>query len=176
MPISSGLLKQSSYIPKTTLFIGFAIIASAVFTRQMMDFTKSSIGKSGFAVMVGIAGIIFTLNFLVLIIKSRPVFLKFVLFLGILLLGVCLTWQMRILEERFHLWEFAILGWFAARDMIKRKRKIKGAILACLIVIAASILDELFQGILPYRYFDWRDIHFNNLGGLWGIILYYAQI
>jgi hypothetical protein len=42
---------------------------------------------------------------------------------------------------------------------------------ACVFCITVGILDEVFQGILPYRYFQWSDIMLNSLGGIWGVIL-----
>jgi len=83
-----------------------------------------------------------------------------------------LAWQIKIPEEKIHLLEFAVLGWFASRDLIATNKKTKGIILALLFTITIGILDEVFQGILPYRYFQWCDIGFNSAGGLWGIGLY----
>ena len=79
---------------------------------------------------------------------------------------------MKIPVEQIHIFEYAVLGWFATRDLIKVNKKIKGIILACLFTIIVGILDEAFQAVLPYRYYEIRDIVFNILGGTWGIILY----
>ena len=35
-------------------------------------------------------------------------------------------------------------------------------------------IDELYQGILPLRYFAWRDIVMNGLGGLLGLTIFWA--
>ena len=81
-------------------------------------------------------------------------------------------WQLKIPEEKIHLLEFAVLGWFASRDLVKNNRKVKGVIFALAFTLMVGVLDEVFQGILPYRYFQWCDIGFNSAGGVWGIILY----
>lgn len=117
--------------------------------------------------------VIFALSFLIsLAIKKRTIFLNILLFGIVLTIGMVLAWQIKIPEEKIHILEYAILGWFAGRDLIKTNKKIKGAILACIFCTIVGILDEIFQAILPYRVYDLRDIVFNSLGGAWGVILY----
>ena len=117
--------------------------------------------------------VIFALSFLISVaIKKRTIFLNILLFGIVLTIGMVLAWQIKIPEERIHILEYAILGWFAGRDLIKTNKKIKGAILACIFCTIVGILDEIFQAILPYRVYDLRDIVFNSLGGAWGLILY----
>ena len=81
-------------------------------------------------------------------------------------------YELKIPAERIHILEYGLLGWLAGRDLIKTNKKTKGSILACLMIGMVGILDEVFQAVLPYRYFDMRDIMFNSLGGSWGIVLY----
>lgn len=137
-----------------------------------MDFVKATIGEQGFVLLIGVVGIVFLLSFLILIIRKRSSFLKLLIFIAVLIVGMWLTWQLKIPEEKIHLLEFALLGWLVSRDLIKPGRKVKGAIFALAFTITVGILDEVFQGILPYRYFQWPDIGFNSTGGLWGVILY----
>jgi len=35
-------------------------------------------------------------------------------------------------------------------------------------------IDELYQGILPLRYFTWYDILLNGLGGLLGLTIFWG--
>lgn len=137
-----------------------------------MDFVKATIGEQGFILLVGVAGIVFLLSFLILIIRKGPSFLKLLIFIIVLIAGVWLAWQLKIPEEKIHILEFAVLGWLASRDLVKPGRKIKGIIFALAFTFTVGILDEVFQGILPYRYFQWCDIGFNWVGGLWGVGLY----
>ncbi len=123
-------------------------------------------------VLVGIAFVIFVVSFLNFIIKKRAKFLNILLFGTVLIAGAVVSWQIKILEEKMHILEYGILGWFAARDLMKANTKIKGSLLACLVCVMAGVLDEGFQKILPYRVFELRDIRMNILGGIWGVILY----
>jgi len=137
-----------------------------------MNFAKATIGEQGFIFLIGVVGVIFLVSFLILIIRKRSSFLKLLVFIAVLIVGMLLTWQLKIPEEKIHLLEFALLGWLASRDLIKPGRKVKGAIFALAFTLTVGVLDEVFQGILPYRYFQWCDIGFNSAGGLWGIALY----
>jgi len=137
-----------------------------------MDFVKAIIGEQGFVFLIGAVGVVFLLSFLILIIKKGSSFIKILIVIVVLIVGMWLTWQLKITEEKIHILEFALLGWLASRDLVKSNRKVRGIILALAFTITVGILDEVFQGILPYRYFQWSDIGLNSAGGFWGIGLY----
>jgi len=122
--------------------------------------------------LIGIIGIIFLLSFLILVVKNSSSIVRISIFTIVLIAGLWLAWQLKIPEEKIHILEFAVLGWFASRDLIITNKKAKGIVLALLFTITIGVLDEIFQGILPYRYFQWCDIAFNSTGGLWGVVLY----
>ena len=159
-------------ISKLTFGIGISIIVSASFARQIADFAKANLGEKGFTVLLEAIFVISVLSFLIFIIKKSSNFIKIIVFITVLTIGIVLAWQIKIAIEKIHILEYAILGWSAGRDLIKTNKKIKGAILACIFCIIVGILDERFQAILPYRVYDLRDIVFNSLGGAWGVILY----
>lgn len=137
-----------------------------------MDFVKIVVGEGGFLALMGGTGAVFLVSFLILIVRKRPSFLKLLIFIIVLIVGMWFCWQLKIPEEKIHLLEFAVLGWLASRDLVKPGRKAKGIIFALAFTFAIGILDEVFQGILPYRYFQWCDIGLNSAGGLWGVTLY----
>jgi len=60
----------------------------------------------------------------------------------------------------------------ASRDAFKNKRKIVAVGHVIIFTFFFGFLDEGFQAILPYRYYDLRDIVFNYLGALWGLMLF----
>lgn len=165
-----GVLMRLS---KLTGFIGLFIIISAAFMRQLMDFTKLYTGERGFIVLIGLLSLIGGLTFLIFALKAKPSLIRILGVITVLAIGLSLAWQIKIVVERIHILEYGFLGWFASRDLIRgRSKKLKGIILACLLATAVGIIDEVFQAILPYRFFDLRDILFNSLGGIWGIVLY----
>ena len=165
---------MTGYFPlsKLTLFFGLFIVISSAFMRQLMNFTKANIGDSGFAVLISSTLIISALAFLVFVIKKRLSRRRTFLLAGIVVAGLFLISKIEIAEEKIHLLEFAVLGWLALRDSFFIGKRFKGFILALVFTLTIGILDEGFQAILPYRYFQSWDILLNNLGGLWGIILF----
>ena len=80
--------------------------------------------------------------------------------------------------ELTHLPEYAILG-ILTQHAIKRGNEEKKEkanetyfyLRSALITGAIGTIDEVYQGILPSRYFTWYDIFLNCLGGLLGLTL-----
>ena len=159
-------------ISKFTLFLALFIIISASFTRQIMDFIKASIGGQGFLYLIATMAGILGLFFLICAIRNSYRLVKVLIFVVIWSIGLVLTWQIEIPEERIHILEYAVLGWFSVKDLNRKSKKVRASFLACVYCVIVGILDELFQAILPYRFFDWRDVIFNGAGGGWGITLY----
>lgn len=162
----------TSKLPRLTIALGTVIIISATFTKQLSDFIKANIGERGFLILVGIIIVVTGLSVFIFIIKGRPKFIRILLFAMALIIGIVLTWRIKIPVEKLHILEYAALGWIAGRDLIKENKKIKGILLAYAICMAVGVVDELFQKLLPYRYCDLRDVLFNSLGSSWGVILY----
>jgi len=140
--------------------------------RQLMNFAKSNIGEGGFSVLIGAILIISALAFLVFIIRNSLSFKTTFILVGIVAAGLALVSQIKIAEEKIHLLEFAVLGWLALRDAFVASKRIKGFLLALTFTLIIGVLDEVFQAILPYRYFQSWDIVLNSLGGAWGIVLF----
>lgn len=159
-------------ISKVTIFIGLFIVVSALFMRQLSDFLKVRIGEVGFIILIGLILAGAGLAFLVFTVRNYPGLVRSSVILVMLIGGLSFAWQLKIPLERIHIVEYGVLGWFAGRDLARREKKIKGVVLACIFVALVGVLDEAFQAVLPYRYFDLRDIGFNGLGGAWGIALY----
>lgn len=141
--------------------------------RQVSDFMRLRLGEQRFIALVGIVLIISGLFFLLFALKHRPNFINILVFTLVLIVGLALCWRIKIPIERVHILEYGILGWLAGRDLFGKKGNVRGIIFACAFAAFIGILDEAFQAILPYRYFDVRDIVFNGLGGVWGVSLYW---
>lgn len=65
-------------------------------------------------------------------------------------------------EEAFHLIEYGVMSVLCSREL--RRRSATGiAVTAAAITASIGICEELFQWVLPDRYFDFRDIGINAL-------------
>ena len=163
---------QHIKISKTTLLIMSLIIASSFFAQQLTAFLRRALGDMIFESLV----ILFIAMFAGLFIMYRRVWhahiIKFLLLVALVVLGLVSMNYIPITVERVHLIEFALLGWYATRDIIKKEAKTAGIIISCIFCVCIGILDEGIQGVLPYRVFEIRDIVLNVGGSIWGISLY----
>ena len=74
---------------------------------------------------------------------------------------------------RVHVIEYGILGYLALKDFRRKDTRIFKNIMRVLCFVALiSLLDEGFQWILPYRFFEMQDILTNMAGGFLGVIQY----
>ena len=159
-------------ISKTTIFLAIFIIASASFMRQIMNFVKIYTGELGSIFFINLLIVVPVFIFLLFLLKKTPSLIKTSLISLTLIAGAVFALRMRIPAEKVHILEYGILGWLAMRDLQRPDNVLKTALLAVLFCIFVGSLDEIFQWVLPYRYFDLRDIGFNGLGGAWGVLLY----
>lgn len=106
--------------------------------------------------------------------KNKPGLFRQSLFSVVLAAGLYAAWQAKVDVEKTHMLLFGLLGWYAHRDFWGR-RDVQGTMVAFLVVLCVSLLDEFFQALLPYRVFDWLDSIRNAIGGIWGLILYYIS-
>jgi len=158
--------EQNTRISFFTLFFALFIIASAAFMRQLTEYIKYWTGEKGFTFLIHLLFLFAVIVVLVFIRRARSFIRRFTIFL-LLCVGLYFTSQIKIAVERVHILEYAILEWLVIRDLAKtrRAREILKPSLFCAIV---GVIDEIFQAILPYRFFDFRDILFNCIGGIWG--------
>ena len=164
--------KEPFPLSKLSIILGLFIIISASFMRQLMDYVRYYIGNSGVNVLLGFIIGAAALTFLIFIIKTSPDQITTLVIIILLTIGFFLVWQIKIPEERIHILEYSILGWLVSRDIIGKNKTISNIIYVLLFIVMIGILDEGFQRILPYRYFECRDILLNSFGGIWGINLY----
>lgn len=164
-------MKPQINISRSTLAIGIFIILSASFMRQLLDLVQRFAGNNFNLFRDGIIFLI-GLVFLFFVIRKAPTRIRLFLLLAMFGAAIILLARMKLAIERIHIIEYGLLGYLAARDLLKAKRTLSGVIIACLFACSIGIIDELFQAILPYRYYDTRDIMFNSLGGLWGVGLF----
>lgn len=76
--------------------------------------------------------------------------------------------QTRLEVEKIHLLQYGVLGGLLAAcfELTRRFRRIAWVIL---IGFCAGLVDELIQGCVPRRFFDWRDVGLNMAGTVIGV-------
>ena len=157
---------------KITISLALLIIVSASFARKISELIRAIFGKEYFLWATHVLIFFFVIFLVILLLKSRFVLWKLIFFITFLILTGMIIWHIRLPEEKIHFLEYGILAWAASRDVFKQSTNKKKIFLAFGFCLAVGFIDEIFQGILPERFFDWRDILFNAMGSVWGIIFF----
>lgn len=76
-----------------------------------------------------------------------------------------------ITVEQIHLAEYAGLGWYACWYALADRRPRRTLLVLMGILAAVGVVDELIQGLLPHRWFEWSDVALNGAGGLIGMMI-----
>ncbi|MDD5166195.1 MAG: VanZ family protein [Candidatus Omnitrophica bacterium] len=163
-------------LSKFSLFLGAYIIISAYFMRQVLDTWRIIFGKNTI-----ILSFILLSTWVMFAALYRSIKIKFnlgkiALIFGICAMGFIFAWRQPYLSEKAHILEYGLLGWLAMRDLAAHKTTISKSVLYTLIFIAIiALLDEGFQGLLPWRVYETRDIMTNLLSGLLGSALFIVK-
>ncbi len=72
---------------------------------------------------------------------------------------------LRLPEERLHFVEYGILA-ALAHGALRERRARRAGLWTVALTATAGLGDELIQGLLPNRYFGWRDVAMNAGAGL----------
>ena len=83
------------------------------------------------------------------------------------LVFVALTWSLRENpEESIHCIQYGVLSWLLLRALRLRHQGWTAHFAAAMIGVTLGIVDELIQWLIPWRYFDFRDLGINALAVL----------
>ena len=132
--------------------------------RDVLNFLKSWVGRD--TIGHGMSAVLFIGALILLVMAARlgwRVSLQLLLPLALLL---TVAWQMNIPEERFHFFQYGLLGLLVVRSC--KREHWSMLIKACLFVTAVGIGDELIQAVLPNRVGDLRDVGMNTFAGVLG--------
>jgi len=138
---------------------------------------------SGFVLGVEISiGIFLIVTAGAIFICNRRKFRSLILIMGILI-AVASLFYLIIPNpyELTHLPEYAILGILIVhahkRGDGRRREKVNESYYyfrSAMITGLLGTIDELYQGILPLRYFTWYDVFLNGIGGLLGLTIFWG--
>lgn len=147
------------------------LYATIPFGRSLLNLLKGQLGPSftlwvnGVLIMAGVA--LFTFFWIHRTLNRR----QWMILLTVCLAVAFIVGRMPIPEERIHLLEYAGLGYLIVCALQTRLQNILLYNRGLGLVFLIGIGDELIQGILPSRIFDFRDIFFNAIGGIMGTII-----
>jgi len=126
---------------------------------------------SGFVLSVEIVlGAVLVLAGGVIRLKKSPKFRRYILAAaGFLAFSVLFYFLVPNPYELTHIPEYAVLSFLLVNALNP-----PAYVYSAAITMMIGGLDELYQGILPMRYFTWYDIMLNSIGGILGLTLFWA--
>ena len=150
---------------------------------QQASSTWSSGSVSRFVLGVEIfLGVILIALGVIIFFYNRRRFLRFVVIIsGIIAVSFLFYRKVPNPYELTHLPEYAIMSVLilqAIKELEgKRREKVSERNVyfqAAMITGVLGTIDELYQGVLPMRYFTWYDIFLNGLGGILGLTFFWG--
>jgi hypothetical protein len=158
------------FFSKGTLAYAFFIVASASFMQQVREALDRAFGAAAVNGAFRAAWIALAVAVTAAALKRPPRLALSAATAGLFILASLLIAAQPFFSERTHVVTYGILGFAAFRD-VRRFGTLAGIGAAAGLVLAAGLADEAFQGLLPYRNGDLRDVLTNFLGGFLGVLL-----
>lgn len=161
---------------KLTYIYGISIIISASFLQQILVFLNKTFGDKFVELFFYLFCLIGIGYFFTRVITKQFLTLKQIIITEIIIiLTIVLMWIQPDFAEKTHVVLYGCLGYLAVRDLCcKNLGAFRILLYASIFTFLISLLDELFQAILPYRVGDLRDILTNTCGSFLGFALYLA--
>lgn len=163
-------------LSKITIGLGAYIVISAAFMLQVRDWLFKVFGDLVVVTSFRLCFIFIFLFTLIYAFGIRLDLFKICATSSIFILGYLFSMWQPYFSEKTHVLTYGLLGYLAANDLIDNKSELqfKYIIGAIILVSLVSALDEIFQGILPYRFAELKDFITNIISGVMGIALLFA--
>ncbi len=158
----------------------FCLYVLAIFVMLPYGRTMAMVIRSHGVLTTGVY-VLTGLVFGFFIIKSWPRFLLeplkgIILVLSLMVVIATMYVTLELPEERLHFVQYALLGYLAGWTVAGIRAhhgSRKQLALAFLITFLIGTLDEMVQGILPMRTFDFHDIFWNLISAWTGLWVYH---
>lgn len=153
----------------TMCYVG-CIYATLPVMRPILNFLKGTFGET-FSLVVYVFLFLVALGIIVLFQMQGTGWKSFVVLFGILGVTAFILPTIKYPEERVHFVEYAVLGimlYFALRETFQGRK-----LFVCIpiIIFLVGLGDELIQGILPNRVYQFTDVLLNFFGGVLGELI-----
>jgi hypothetical protein len=160
-------------LSRITVAVAIYIVISAAFMLQVRNWLFKFFGDfimvnsfRLFFILIGLLAIRYAVRVRLSLFKIYTTAILFIL-------AYLFALQQPYFSERTHVLTYGLLGYLTANDLIGKIRnwRFKNVILSLSFVSLISGLDEIFQGILPYRVCELRDFITNIISATLGIVL-----
>jgi VanZ family protein len=174
--MKTARLEEFKGLSKITIGLGAYIVVSAAFMLQVRNWLFKVFGD---LVVVTSFRFCFILIFIFTFryaFRIRLGLFKICATASIFILGYFFAMWQPFFSEKTHVLTYGLLGYLATNDLVDARSnpQFKYIAQALIFVSLVSALDEIFQGILPYRYAELRDFITNIISGFLGIALLFT--
>ena len=155
----------------THAIIWLAIIyATLPIARPISEFLKKVI-PFGFSVNILLIVVFLSVfGFSIRKVKIK-LFSTYLVLALIAIIGIMFINKIEIPEERIHFIQYGFLAFLIHRALILDTKNARAYFIAFILTAVLGWLDEGIQYLLPDRYYDTRDVVFNALGGILGLVV-----
>ena len=169
-------LREFKKLSKITIGFGAYIVISAAFMLQVRNWLFKVFGDLVVVTSFRLCFILIFLFTLIYAFRIRLGLFKICAIVSIFVLGYLFAMWQPFFSEKTHVLTYGLLGYLATNDLADARSnpQFKYIAEAVIFVSLVSALDEIFQGILPYRFAELKDFITNIISGVMGITLLFA--
>jgi len=169
-------LREFKRLSKITIGFGAYIVISAAFMLQVRNWLFKVFGDFVVVASFRLGFILIFILTLIYAFRIRINLFKICAIVSIFVLGYLFSIWQEYFSEKTHVLTYGLLGYLAANDLIDTKSRLRFKYIAETVIFVSlvSALDEIFQGILPYRFAELKDFITNIISGTMGIALLFT--
>jgi VanZ family protein len=174
--MKTARLEEFKRLSKITIGLGAYIVISAAFMLQVRDWLFKVFGDLVIVTSFRLCFILIFLLMLIYAFRIRLGLFKICAIASIFVLGYLFSMWQQFFSEKTHVLTYGLLGYLASKDLVdtRSNSQLKNITLVAIYVSFISALDEIFQGILPYRFAEFKDFITNIISGVMGIALLFT--
>lgn len=165
--------EQRKYWDQTLLWLAL-IYLSIPLLRPATDPLKKFIPYSFFIKIIFTVVLVFVIWAMLKKVRIKDVFTYFLIALLVMAALTILSF-VKIPDEKIHFIQYGFLSYLFHRALRFSIRESHAYAIAFFLTGAAGWIDEAIQLITPNRYYDLRDVLFNTLGGLLGLLITFVM-
>ena len=163
-------------LSKITIGLGAYIVISSAFMLQVRNWLFKVFGDLVVATSFRLCFILIFLFTLIYAFRIRLGLFNICATASIFILGYFFAMWQPFFSEKTHVLTYGLLGYLATNDLVDARSNPQFKYIAETVIFVSlvSALDEIFQGILPYRFAELKDFITNIMSGVLGIALLFT--
>ena len=148
------------------------VLAAAPYANDVQKWITGRLGPAGLRLALSVLLVAVTAGIAVRLFRRRAggaparIGVRLAWLVGLALAAFVLMWRLSVAAEPAHLALYGILGWLAFRALSIHLRDAGVYPAAAALTAIVGTVDEIFQWLLPSRFFDLADVGLNVAAGV----------